>query len=479
MRGWSLRTSGMGLRSMAIPLECPTCASKFRVDDQFAGKRGRCPKCKVIIPIPNLNEEADLVPIEPQTAPRPGFEAGSLKTPPSSLEAEDSSGYDLAGKTVRKAKAAKVRQERLPGVGVSAEGVAEAAAPTKKTLTPHQILAAFGDEIEPIRPTLSYRLSVLFVSAVMLLLPLIYLGMVGLVILAVGYHAVNHVSVFAHAGKGGSAKGAFLVYVAPLVAGVVVVAFMLKPLFARSGKRDRQRALDPQVEPLLFAFVDGVCSSVGAPRPNRIEVDCDVNAGVYLDGGMTAVFRNELVLVIGLPLVAGLSLKEFAGVLAHEFGHFSQGTGMRLSLLIRSINHWFARVVYERDSWDESIAGWSGAGNLYALVIVWTVQLTVWITRRILWVLMWIGHAVSGFFSRQMEFDADRYEARLVGGRTFARTMWRVKEMALAQNYAFGDLRSSWHERRLPDNFPKLVVANVPQIPKDCAGCLSEGNGFG
>ena len=55
-----------------------------------------------------------------------------------------------------------------------------------------------------------------------------------------------------------------------------------------------------------------------------------------------------MVLLIGLPLAAGLSLRQFAGVLAHEFGHFSQGFGMRLTYVIRSINIWFMRVVYER-----------------------------------------------------------------------------------------------------------------------------------
>ena len=61
------------------------------------------------------------------------------------------------------------------------------------------------------------------------------------------------------------------------------------------------------------------------------------------------VFKKDLVLTIGLPLVAGLSIREFGGVLAHEFGHFAQGGGMRLTALVRFVNGWFARVVYERD----------------------------------------------------------------------------------------------------------------------------------
>src|SRR5262249_20238258 len=161
------------------------------------------------------------------------------------------------------------------------------------------------------------------------------------------------------------AKAALLLYLGPIVVGGMVIAFLLKPLFARPAKGQECRALDPEKEPLLFAFVDGVCATVGAPRPVRIEVDCDVKAGARIGGGPFNVLHRDLVLTIGLPLAAGLTLRQFAGVLAHEFGHFSQGAGMRLSYLIRWINMWFARVVYERDSWDQALSEMVGSGYGY------------------------------------------------------------------------------------------------------------------
>jgi len=360
-----------------------------------------------------------------------------------------------------------VREEGLPGIGISAKGVIEAAAPTRKTMTPKQILAAFGGEIERVRPTLHYRLWVAIVAGVMGLLPVIYVAIIGLVVAGVVYHAVNDVTIFkAAGGRVGAMKGAFLAYVAPLVAGVVVVALMIKPLFARPARGPKQRMLEPGAEPLLYAFVDGVCNSVGAPRPARIAVDCMVNASAHREGGILGVVGGELVLTIGLPFVAGVTLKQFAGVLAHEFGHFAQGAGMRLYALIMRTNMWFARVVYERDQWDETIASWTSGAQGYVMIIGAVVRLAVWLTRRVLWVLMQLGHVVSGFLSRQMEYDADRYEARMVGGEVYAETMWRFRVMGLAENGASADLQSSWQQRRLPDNFPKLVMANIPQIPE-------------
>jgi len=472
---------------MTMSVECPTCHARFKVEDQYAGKRARCRQCKEVFQVPAAAAadlaEVGLVPIDENPPPsRTGqrssaekprsavVEIVSAPKPPPPAAEDDSAGYMLADGAARKAKAVRARPDRLPGVGVSARGVSDAAAATIKTLTPEQILASFGNAIERVKPTPLYRLWVAIVAFVMVLLPLVYIGLIGLLAAGLVYHAVHDVTVFQTLGGNrgrGSAKAAAAVYFGPLIIGGTVVLFMLKPFFARPGRREEQRVLDPEVEPLLYAFVDGICASVGAPNPSRIEVDSNVNASARRDGPLLGLFGSELVLTIGLPLATGLTLKQMAGVIAHEFGHFSQGAGMRLYALIMTINMWFARVVYERDSWDQTLEQASSSGNGYLTILALFTRFAVWVTRRILWVLMTAGHLVSAFLSRQMEFDADRYEARMVGGRVFAETSWRLRVMSLAQNGAMSDLATSWQARRLPDNFPKLVLANVPQIPKE------------
>lgn len=42
---------------MAIDVVCPGCKKKFRVSDQFAGKKGPCPQCKTVITIPAKGPE--------------------------------------------------------------------------------------------------------------------------------------------------------------------------------------------------------------------------------------------------------------------------------------------------------------------------------------------------------------------------------------------------------------------------------------
>ncbi len=431
---------------MPIRVVCPSCECGFSVAEQAAGKRRRCPRCREPLTIPPAEADRDgLVPIE------------------------DDAPYELERQVGRAAF-------------VGARSVAESAsAPpltltegdlvTTATLTPAQILSAFDEYIEPVRPTMMYRFWIVAVACVMFLLPMIYLALVALVGLAVFWHATTNLGILTEpagvGGNRGNAKGRMLVYFTPLIAGVVLLAFLVKPIFARSGKRSKSRSLDPSKEPLLFAFVDGVCSTVSAPSPSRIDVVCEVNAFASFEGGPFAFFNRRPVLTIGLPLVAGMDLKQFAGVLAHEFGHLSQGAGMRLSYMIRSVNLWFARVVYERDAWDQTLDEWSRGGDFRVMIVVWVIRGVVWLSRRVLWALMMVGHMASCILDRQSEFDADRYQVRMVGGEVFESTFRRLHVLNAAMQGAYADLASCMREGRLPDNLPKLIVANVAQIPPE------------
>ena len=91
----------------------------------------------------------------------------------------------------------------------------------------------------------------------------------------------------------------------------------------------------------------------------------------------------------------------------------------------------------------------------------------VWLTRRVLWCLMGLGHLTSAFLLRQMEFDADKHEARLAGSQVFASTQRQLRVLGGATQGAYADLNEFYKEGRLGDNLPLLIQANVKQIPND------------
>jgi Zn-dependent protease with chaperone function len=331
-----------------------------------------------------------------------------------------------------------------------------------------QVLAAFEGEIKPVKVPVTYRFGILLVAVLMVILPLLYVGLVLATGYAMYYHAVHHLSLFESGSfRGRAAIVPVIAYVGPLVAGAILLLFMIKPLFARPAKQGRTRWLTRKSDALLFAFVDQVCGVVRSPKPRRIDVDCQVNASAGFRRGLLSMLGNDLVLTVGMPLAAGLNLRQFAGVLAHEFGHFSQGAGMRLTYVIRSVSYWFTRVVYERDQWDERLIQWSKESDWRIAIVLYVSRFFVWLTRGILWVLMMIGHVVSGFMLRQMEFDADRSEARLAGSDTFESTARRLVVLNVANQGAEADLGSFYQEGRLGDNLPRLIMANVERIPPE------------
>ncbi|MEZ5064951.1 MAG: M48 family metalloprotease [bacterium] len=323
--------------------------------------------------------------------------------------------------------------------------------------TTSEVLGGFEGRIPPVRAPIRYRLAILLVGVVMLILPLIYLAICALVGWAVVVYAVHGTSLLSgnHFNLG---FYSVLVYLGPIVVGVILVFFLLKPILSRPARVDADIEIDRDAEPLLFAFVEKVCDTVGAPRPGGIRVDSDANASASFTRGVAGMGQRGLTLTIGLPLVAGLSQQQFAGVLAHEFGHFSQGAGMRMSHLIRRVSHWFTRVVYERDQFDAELTAASQEWDWRVSWMLLLARLFVGLSRRILWGLMMIGHLVSAVLLRQMEFDADRYQVHLAGSDAFEATMRRIVGLSTALGHIQSELDHLRVRGWLPDDLAQHVA---------------------
>ena len=329
-------------------------------------------------------------------------------------------------------------------------------------------LEGFTGDITQPKLSLLYTVGLAVVAFAMVLLPVIYIGLIILVGWGIWYHLAHD---FAILGATGNGMVGLIFYVGPAVAGGILIFFMLKPLLARRAKRAELPKLDPDKEKLLFTFVRRICELVRAPVPSRIDLDCQVNASARFRRGLLS---GDLVLTIGLPLTAGLDMREFAGVLAHEFGHFAQGAGMRLTYIIRNINFWFARVVYERDKWDQQLERTAKRTDYRISLILHAARGCVWVTRRILWALMHAGNAISCFMLRQMEFDADGYETKVAGSAAFESVVMKLRELNAGAQLAVAEARQGWASHRLPEDYPLLVRHKAGTLPEASHKLLTE-----
>jgi len=326
-----------------------------------------------------------------------------------------------------------------------------------------QVPFSFSGRLEPTRLSLAYRLGLVVVALAMLLLPLAYLGLIALAGAGVWWHLTHNAWIL----RGDAVQWRVLGYAAPAIAGGAITFFMVKPVLATHPMPEPPLPILPSEEPVLFAFVEQICRQVGAPVPRRVQVDCQVNASAGFIGGWRGLIRRDLVLTIGLPLVAGLSVRELGGVLAHEFGHFAQGSGLRLTTVVRSVNGWFARVVYERDHWDGRLERWSRDSDWRFQLLMIPSRFAVWLSRLVLRGLMVAGHAISCFMMRQMEYDADSYEIKLSGSPAFASTMFRLRELNLASVVCSQDLRGLLATGKLPSDLPVFLVARLRGLSDD------------
>jgi len=96
-----------------------------------------------------------------------------------------------------------------------------------------------------------------------------------------------------------------------------------------------------QEAPRLFELIDKVQRRTGAPRVHRVLIDGELNAAIVQQPrlGLLGWHRNHLIL--GLPLMMGLDVRQLAAVIAHEFGHLQGAHGKLGAWVYRTRRSWF------------------------------------------------------------------------------------------------------------------------------------------
>jgi Zn-dependent protease with chaperone function len=320
-----------------------------------------------------------------------------------------------------------------------------------------EILEGFSGEFPRPRVTIAHRIVALFVVAVMLVLPVIYLAFVAGIGWLTYWHA-THDYVWMNV-PGSRAKVVTMVaYVALIALGVLWVLSLIKPLFLRAGGGEAGGGVSISQEPLLYAFADRLADVVGSPRPEVIRLGLDVNASASYETGLMGLRRRTFTLTLGIPLVAGLTLPQLTGIIAHEFGHFSQRGSTFLHRVIRRINFWFLAAVYRQDMLDDLIEELTSDDHWGSVIFGFIAWALVGLGRGVLWCLMHIGLVVSGSLSRRMEFDADRYEIGVVGTKTFKQSSRKLVELTVADAITREYIVNSLDASHLPDNYPAFVA---------------------
>lgn len=170
--------------------------------------------------------------------------------------------------------------------------------------------------------------------------------------------------------------------------------------FPKPSGREIQRA----DAPALFAAIDGLRAHMTGPAFHHVLVNDQVNAAVVQRPllGILGLPRNYLLL--GLPLLEGVSKEEALAIVAHEYGHLSGAHA-----------HFGAYIYRLRNSWGaiQNVAShWDGVGGRA-------------VRRLIGWYAPYFN-AYTFVLARAQEYQADAASAELVSPAVAANALKRV-----------------------------------------------------
>ncbi|MFF5215905.1 M48 family metallopeptidase [Micromonospora sp. NPDC000442] len=198
--------------------------------------------------------------------------------------------------------------------------------------------------------------------------------------------------------------------VGPLILPLLLaaVAYVLRPRLGsvRQVVKGAYR-LTPQRQAALHRLVERVGDSVGAPKPDLIVLNDDWNAAAAVVG-----VRRTRLLLLGVPLLVGLSPQEMVALIGHELGHFRWADSRR-RLLTQPARTFFGMLATATrpphgDAHDRDVAG------IYALFYtLW--QLVGGAVSWLLFVVHLLMNTLDAREGRRAEVRADAMAASAAG----------------------------------------------------------------
>ncbi len=322
----------------------------------------------------------------------------------------------------------------------------------------------FREPIHHLPVTMAYKLGLFSVMLVSLVAPIIYFSLVLGTVYATCSYAAYLPTLFSHKAPNAIQFIAFLI---PIVMGAIFTLFLAKPLFARySASPDL--LLDRSKYKRFYRLIELLAERMGVPAPVAIYVDDEINASVAPEKGLLSLVQGRLILTVGLPLVAGLNSRQFLGIIAHEFGHFTQRNAMFASQVVNHVNSWMWHCAFGEDNWDRRLNKWSEYSPVFATDMgIHLCRYMILATRWLMKYLFMFNLRTTRWMSREMEYDADRYES-LVAGSSMAREISEnMRYLMVGKQQSEQLWRSTWNDNRLPDNLPHLVALLSNQLTEE------------
>ena len=288
------------------------------------------------------------------------------------------------------------------------------------------IVDAFHGQVVHRRPSLRYRFAVVSATVGLCVLVAAYIAAAAGLACGLFLYGTYAVSTIRRSHESASFFD-FLFHAAMLIGGLAVLYSLIAPLFRRRRHELRGMCLPTGAHPVLHGLVQAICRLI-TPEPAEIVLEPTVNAWASRRGGFLGL-GSRLVLGIGGPLFLGMDIRSLAGVIGHELGHFSQSGSRTLLAFIVPVACWFEEATARTTGFNEAFAGAIGENSWWYNLFMFIMWLTTGLGRVILTGFVVLSRLITFNLSRQMEFDADQYQAQVAGSQSFLAAFERLAEL--------------------------------------------------
>jgi len=242
--------------------------------------------------------------------------------------------------------------------------------------------------------------------------------------------------------------------------GALTLFFLVKFMFTLN-KIDTSGYIEitEDEQPLIFNLINSIVKEAGTDLPKKVYISSEVNASVFYDSGFWSMFlpiRKNL--HIGLGLMNAVTIDELKGIIAHEFGHFSQRS-MKIGSYVYNVNYIIHNMLFNNESFDNTVRKLANLNGYIALPVAGSFK----IVQGIQWVLGKVYYIVNTNYlalSREMEFHADEVAARIAGPSALITSLVRLELAGRAQGQVFDYYGSKINDNIKPSTiFPQHSFA--------------------
>ncbi|MEN3942073.1 hypothetical protein WJU23_12320 [Prosthecobacter sp. SYSU 5D2] len=301
-------------------------------------------------------------------------------------------------------------------------------------------------------------LLLLTTSSLTLMLPLFYVFVVVLMGFYVGWLGFEWVTSLALAEKWHWQDILPLGYIS---AGAVTWTFMLRPLMPRPRSIHVALQITPSSQPRLFEMVDEICWHLRLDPPQEIWLDTTTGIRSSVKDGVLGVAGGELILHIGLPIVAVANARELAGMLVRELAMNAGGLGTTFSHLVRELNTWFYRALHERDPWEMELCTRrrkETGGQRAVRVITW---LWMGLAKLPFGLFVIAAKLISVAALVRLGQGADRAAMNVIGKDEWKRLEQKLAMLQGAWDASKTEIKRGMTQHRLPENLSLLLARHV------------------